>query len=195
MLQRGAEQRLAGQEHHDHLRRVSDLLPVRLGRPAGPCDRGPGARGPAAVAARPLIVVALLRVEERLERRLRVDDDLLAAREVDDEVRAQPAVVRGNTGCSSKSHRCSIPAISTTRRSCISPQRPAHRRRAKRARQRVGRRSQRDHLFGQTRVRLDSLALGLPSRWSTRLKCTRRSVADSSRRTSSPDPGTRRGCP
>ena len=72
-----------------------------------------------------LLVGRLLRVEKRLERRLRVDDDLLAAGQVDDADRAGGGRCRRTSGgCSSKSQRRSMPAISTTRRSCISPQRP-----------------------------------------------------------------------
>ena len=41
----------------------------------------------------PGFVPRLLRVEERLERRLGVDDDVLAAGEVHDQIRPEPAVV------------------------------------------------------------------------------------------------------
>jgi hypothetical protein len=71
-----------------------------------------------------IIVSEFLGVEKRLERRLRVDDDLFAARQMDHEIGLSRPLSLRSGGCSSKSQRGSMPAISTTRRSCISPHRP-----------------------------------------------------------------------
>ena len=65
------------------------------------------------------------RVEQRLERRLRVDDDLPARRAAGRRGRAAACGRRRVVvTCSTKSQYASIPADSTTFRSCISPQAP-----------------------------------------------------------------------
>ena len=108
-----------------------------------------------------LFVDRLLRVEERLERRLRVDDDLLAAGKVDDHVGAQPAVVglqmlllveitalehAGDLDDAAQLHFA--PASSDDRR-------------AERARERAGGGAERDDLLGQPRIGGDAVALRL----------------------------------
>ncbi len=109
----------------------------------------------------PLIVNALLCLEEGFEWRLGIDDDLFAAGKVDDQIRPQPSIVRGDTGLlvevAPLQHSGDLDDSSKLH---LSPA-PAHCRRAKCARQHVGGRSQRDDLFGQTRIRFDALALGL----------------------------------
>ena len=63
--------------------------------------------------------------EELFEWDLRVDDDLLAARQVNEKIRSEPPVVGEEaSGLLEVGIRCSTPAIWTTRRSCSSPQRP-----------------------------------------------------------------------
>ena len=212
MLQRGAEQRLAWQEHHDHLGRGRRAAPSTPCCRACPCDRAPGARAPA--ASRP---------------RVSSSGASCASRNASSGVFASTTIclppgrwtIRSGRrrplspcsgGCSSKSQRRSIPAISTTRRSCISPQRPADRRRAQRARQRVGGRAERADLLGQPRIRLEPLALGLAEldvdllqRVGNRLRRARRWPSAASRTGASPAVGilrttswrgreTRRGC-
>ena len=65
-------------------------------------------------------------VEVRVERHLRVDDDALAARELHDQVGPQQAavVVAARSPARRSRSSASIPASSTTRLSCTSPQRP-----------------------------------------------------------------------
>ena len=71
-------------------------------------------------------VARLGRVEVGGERHLGVDDDLLAARRAGRRGRGavMPWSVGRRSACSVKSQCSTMPAISTTRRSCISPHRP-----------------------------------------------------------------------
>ena len=95
MLQRGAEERLARQEHDDELGRGVELAPVRLARQlrhvlahlARMFDEPRGAG----------LVVSLNRLEIRHERRLCIHDDLLVAWQLHDQVGPE-APVAGRRG-------------------------------------------------------------------------------------------------
>ena len=93
LLERGAEEHLAGQEHDDE-----------LGRRTRPCRSSSSPRaarcGPRTCRAwsassfwRDVLVGRLERAQVGVERRLGVDDDLLAARQPDDDVRPNPGLV------------------------------------------------------------------------------------------------------
>ena len=89
---RGAEVRLVWQEHDDEVRRGLELAPVRLGRQLRhvlahlACVVGE-------VRLAGVVVGCLEGIEICRKGRLRVDDDVLAARDPDDQVRAQGSVV------------------------------------------------------------------------------------------------------
>ena len=94
---------------------------------------GPGVRDGQVPAALVVVDVGAHRVEIGLERHLRVDDDVLAAGSltIRSGRRSFPSPSR-LLACSTKSQWSTMPASSTTRLSWISPQRPAHVRRAQR---------------------------------------------------------------
>ena len=124
MLERRRQERLARDEQHDEFRRRAQRRPVCLGgQPVDVLTQVPRVRVEAGPRARPSSV-ALRGLQVGGERDLGVDHDVLAAGQPDDHVRALRAVVAGTATCSSKSQRALIPASSTTRRSCSSPQRP-----------------------------------------------------------------------
>ena len=124
VLERGGQQRVAGDEGDDELGRVVELLPVGLLRQR--VDVGPQLPGVDDEVGAPVGVVGgVVGVEERLERHLGVDHHLPGPRQASRPCRAGavrrcPSVVT----CCSKSQCSTIPAISTTRRNCISPHRP-----------------------------------------------------------------------
>jgi hypothetical protein len=93
VLEGGAEERLAGQEHDDELGRVVELAPVRLAREL----RHVVAHLPRVVRepGRTDGIVALERFEVGDEGRLRVDHDALAAGQPDTEVGADASCFGG----------------------------------------------------------------------------------------------------
>ena len=160
VLERGAEERLAGEEHHDHLRRIPELIPVGLaGEPVHviahltrvalqPCDPR-------------FLVGGRLRLEERLERHLGVHDDLLAPGKVDDQVGPKPSVLGEQPGLlleiaalQHARHLDDAPKLQLTPSSANSGS-------AQRVSQHVCRRAERDDLLGQPGIRLDAFALDI----------------------------------
>ena len=91
LLQGGAEEGFAGQEHHDKFRGRFELLPVAISRQARACDRALGARGRDLRAA-DFVVGGFDRFEVRLQRSLGVDYDILVAGQLHDQVGTQAAV-------------------------------------------------------------------------------------------------------
>jgi len=94
LLERGAQERLVREEHDDELGSRGQLPPVRL--LAEPLDVLPHVPCVVDEPRLPFVVRRVLsyRVEVRDERHLRVDDDLLLAREPDDDIGAQHVSVR-----------------------------------------------------------------------------------------------------
>ena len=91
-LERGAVQMLAGQEHDDEVGSAVEPGPVRLvGQRLDVLAQQPRVISKVALALG--LVTRLVGVENALQRRLGVDDDLLAARQLDDQVGAQGRVV------------------------------------------------------------------------------------------------------
>ena len=93
LLQCRTEQRFARQKHHHHLWRVRQLLPVGLVAEAVHVVAHLSRMRLQAKDAT-FVIGAFLRIEKRLERRFGIHDDLLTAREMDDQVWAKPAVLR-----------------------------------------------------------------------------------------------------
>ena len=92
LFERGAEEHLARQKHHDEVGARMDVRRVALRRQLGDvCPDLPRVLAEERLAAR--LVRRLERPEVRIERRLRVDDDVLAAGQPDDHVGPHPAVV------------------------------------------------------------------------------------------------------
>src|SRR5258707_8305514 len=92
LLERSAQERLAGDEEDHELGGLVELRPVALRRQL----RHVVAHLPRVLAQLRdprLLVVAPERLEVRLPRHLRVDDDLLPARQLHDQVGAEPAVL------------------------------------------------------------------------------------------------------
>ena len=93
-LERRVREVLARQEQEDEVGRRLELVPVGLGRQTPDVlAQQARVRGERRGAGR--LVVRLVGVEERMQRRLRVDDHLLAAGQPDDQVRTQQATVVG----------------------------------------------------------------------------------------------------
>ena len=92
MLQRRAEQRLAGHEHDHEVGRRLEVLPVGL-VPELDDVIAHLARVMAQLAVALRLVLGLHRVQERRRRDLGVDDDVLAAGQADDHVRRETAAV------------------------------------------------------------------------------------------------------
>ena len=170
LLERGAEEHLAGQEHDDEVGAATGCR--RNSSCAASCVRC--VRTWRAWSSEQRLtrrfVGRLERPQVRVERRLGVDDDVLAAGQPDDDVgpdaggRLSPL----NVCCSSKSQCSSMPASSTTRFSCSSPQRPrtpgrlsASTRRARFGAQVLARRVERRDPLHQLRAGLDAPALGV----------------------------------
>jgi hypothetical protein len=88
VLQGGAEERFTRQKHHDHLRGVVERFPVALAAQlVHVLTNLPGMR--LQLDRSCFVVCGFLRVQKGLERRFRIDDDALAAWQVNDEIRAQ----------------------------------------------------------------------------------------------------------
>src|SRR5262249_24285448 len=92
MLKRGAEERLAGQEANDELGRGRKMRPIRLAREirhvlANVARVRLHERGTRVVGE------SRRRVEKRLERRFRVDDQVPTAREPNREIGTQSATI------------------------------------------------------------------------------------------------------
>src|SRR5262249_22767161 len=93
VLERGAVERLAAEEEHDEVRSRLELLPVAL-RAELRDVRADLARVIPQSSGPHVLVVGLDRLEVALQRHLRIDDDVLAARQLYDEIRSEAAVVR-----------------------------------------------------------------------------------------------------
>ena len=91
LFERGAEEHLARQEHHDEVRARVDVRGVALGRELGHVR--PDLTRVLAEERLPTgFVRRLERFQIRVERRFRVDDNKLAAGQPDDHVRPHPTV-------------------------------------------------------------------------------------------------------
>ena len=91
LFERGAEKHLARQEHHDEVGARMDVRGVALGRELGHVRADlPRVFAEERLAAG--FVWRLERLQIRIERRLRVDDDVLAAGQPDDDVGPHAAV-------------------------------------------------------------------------------------------------------
>ena len=153
-----AQVRLVGKEHDDDVRRRVELTPVALRRelPDVLADL-------ARVVGEPQLPLRLVgrleRVEVGDERRLRIDDDVLTARNADDEVGPQRAVVRRRRHLrhvvAVLDHAGVLDDVAELR---LAPT-PAHVRRAKRVREAPGAFGERRDLCLQGAVRLLAYAL------------------------------------
>ena len=96
-LERRAVKMLAGQEHHDEVGRRVKPVPVGLVRQ----QLDVLAQQPRVVAQMALalfLVARLVRVQHALKGSLGIDDDVLAARHADDEVRPQGPILAADRG-------------------------------------------------------------------------------------------------
>ena len=89
VLVRDAEVRLVREEHHDEVGRRLELAPVALRRRASSRGREPGVRGRRGVRSRSASSDVSKASRYAVERRLRVDDDVLAAGDAHDEIGSQ----------------------------------------------------------------------------------------------------------
>jgi hypothetical protein len=92
LFERGAEKRFPGKKHHHEFRRGLKLLPIFLSTQrihvVAHLPRMIGQTRPTRV-----FVVSLEGIEERLQWRLCIDHDVLASRQLHDQIRPQPAAL------------------------------------------------------------------------------------------------------
>ena len=96
VLQRGAQERLGRQEHHDELGRRGGTAPSRSWRRGRVTWLADLTRVLLQVGVAEAVVGGLERVEIGEQRRLGVDDQLASARKLDDQIGRAPAVVGGD---------------------------------------------------------------------------------------------------